>query len=192
VIKDQNDYSGLRAMQVQLSRLFGAASRHSTTYKPTDAQWRTTLRSVLKEIEAYLVANVDTDEFHMHMIFTGIAGAREALREDDFWPGYIEGITRITFLLLGDYPDHRRRKRGRKDADFYRLNQARTAQWVQTPEQRFRTLMDAGAAGFPILSKQPLDVLREFRGAYGFKPKYTEFLEWYRRKFSEDYAAVFR
>lgn len=179
-------------MQVQLARLFGATSKHAIADKRTNAQWRKILKSVLNEIEQYVRANMDTDEFHRYMVFSGIASAREALKADDFWPGYIEGITRITLTLLGDYPDHRRRKPGRKDAEFYRLNRGRSAQWIQTPEQRFRTLMDAGAAGFPELSEPPLDVLRKFRDVYGFKHSHTEFLEWYRKTFPKDYARVFR
>ena len=191
-MQGSDGYSGIRAMQVQLSRLFGAASKVATTDKRTNAQWRKTLKSVLNEVEQYIRANMDTDEFHRYMVFSGIASAREALKEDDFWPGYAEGITRIALTLLGDYPDHRRRKPGRKDAEFYRLNRGRNAHWIQTPEQRFRTLIDAGAAGFPQLSEPPLDVLRKFRDVHGFKYSHTEFLEWYRKTFPEDYAAVFR
>jgi len=185
-------YEGLRAMQVQLARLFGSNSKKAAVDMQTPAQWRKTLRAVLNEMENYIAANVDTDEFHREMLLSGLVGANEALKQEEFWPGYVEGITRLALILLGDYPDHRRRKPGRKDKDHYKLNLCRSMVWMQTPDQRLRTLVAVGNAGFPKLSAHPLDILREFRSRYGYKPTYSDFLEWYRHNHPEDYAAVFR
>lgn len=185
-------YDASRATSVQLGRLFGARSKLATGELKTKAQWRRALRCVLLEIEKYLDANVDTDEFHRMCLYSGLVGAGEALKQDDFWPGYVEGITRIALTLLGDYPDHRRRKPGRKDEEHYKLDRERSLNWGQTPEQRFRALMHAGEAGFPKLSRKPLDVLGEFRDEHGFRLDHAAFLEWYRVHFAEDYATVFR
>jgi len=190
--RSANDYDGLLAMQVQLARLFGSESKLATAEQRTSTQWRNTLRRVLQEIERYVVANVDTDELHLFMLKTGLFAANEALKEEDFWPGYVEGITRLALILLGDYPDHRKRKHGRKDNDHYKLDCTRSVQWTQTPEQRLRTLITAGNVAVPQLSAHPLDVLRAFRDRYGFKPDYADFLEWYRKNHARDYAAIFR
>ncbi|MFZ0339468.1 MAG: hypothetical protein WAL45_15640 [Terracidiphilus sp.] len=179
-------------MQIQLSRLFGEESRHASSSKKTTAEWRKTLKAVLKEIALYLETNVDTDEFHRMILYSGLAGAQEALKQDDFWLGYVEGITRLSLILLGDYPDHRRRRSGRKDKNYYKLDRYRSIQYSQTPRQRLNTLFAAGSAGLPKLSANPMDVLRQFRDQYGFKPTQDDFLEWYRCNRPEDYAAVFR
>jgi hypothetical protein len=123
---------------------------------------------------------------------SGLAGAHESLEEEDFWAGYCEGITRLALSLLGDYPDHRRRKGGRRQDDHYRLDVCRSVKWIQTPEQRLQTLLAAGNAGFPELSAKPRDVLNEFRRRYGFRPSLRDFLEWYRQATPKDYAALFR
>jgi hypothetical protein len=68
----------------------------------------------------------------------------------------------------------------------------RSVQWVQNRRQRLSTLLAVGAVGFPELSAKPRDVLNEFRRRYGFKPSQDDFLEWYRKNMSKDYAAVFR
>ncbi len=188
----RKNYDGSRATRVQLSRLFGADSKLVTSNARTPTQWRKTLQAVLREIERYVEANVDTDEFHRMILFSGLIGAKEALKHDDFWPGYVEGITRFALILLGDYPDHRRRQSGRKDKGHYKLDLCRSVQWTQTPGQRLRTLIAVGNAGFPKLSAGPLEVLGRFRDEYGFRPSQDDFLEWYRRTLPEDYAAVFR
>jgi hypothetical protein len=94
-----------------------------------------------------VATNVDTDDMHHMMLLSGLAAAHESLQEDDFWPGYVEGITRAMLVLLGDYPDHRRRKTGRRQADHYELHRLRTVQWMQTPAQRLHTLIAAGPVG---------------------------------------------
>ena len=50
----------------------------------------------------------------------------------------------------------------------------------------------AGQTGFPELSRNPREVLSEFRRLHGFKPGYREFLDWYRKVLPGDYSAVFR
>jgi hypothetical protein len=184
-------YDGRRALAMQIARLFGAKSRHVANLQD-DGRWREILRAVLVELDLYIAANVDTDEFHREILLSGLAGANEALKQEEFWPGYVEGITRLALILLGDYPDHRKRKPGRKDKNHYNLNSCRRVLWDQTPDQRLRTLVQVGNAGFPRLSTHPLDVLREFRSLYGFRPTQADFLEWYRKNYSQDYATVFR
>ena len=186
------EYDGVKAMRVQLARLFGSGSKQANGPTRTVAQWRRILKAVLRELDRYVAVNADTDELHQLMLLSGLAAAEESLKREDFWPGYVEGITRLALTLLGDYPDHRRGRLGRKKEDHYRLDRNRTVQWMQTPEQRFRTLIDAGSFGYPELSARPLDVFREFRGRFGSKPNHADFLEWYRANYPQDYVAVFR
>jgi hypothetical protein len=100
-------------MEVQLARLFGAASAEAKMKSRSPAQWKRTLRGVLLELFRYLEANVETDDVHWPMLHSGLAAAYESLKGSDFWPGYVEGITRLALILMGDYPDHRKRKEGR-------------------------------------------------------------------------------
>jgi hypothetical protein len=181
-----------RSMQVQLGRLFGTNSKEARGEARTAAQCRRTLQSVLCEIDGYVQCNVDTDDLHLSMMRSALDAAYESLKEDDFWLGYIEGITRLALVLLGDYPDHRRRKPGRKKDNHYNLNGLRSACWVQTPNQRFRTILAVGRTGFPKLSVNPRDVLDEFRRQFGYRIGYPEFIEWYRVNYPQDYIRVFR
>jgi len=164
-----------KAMQIQLARLFGARSKDADRGTRSAAEWRKTLRAVLQEVDRYLAANLDTDELHRWMLLSGLAAAHQSLKDEDFWPGYAEGITRLALILLGDYPDYRKSKPGRKKDAHYDLNMYRSGYWVQTPEQRFRTLLAAGNLGYPKLSALPQDVVDEFRRQHGFKPDHADF-----------------
>jgi hypothetical protein len=138
-----------RAMQVQLARLFGSDSKEARCAAKSTAEWRKTLKSVVHEIDRYIAHNIGTDELHRWMLLSGLAAADESLNEKHFGPGYAEGITGLALTLLGDYPDHCKRKPGRKKDDHYKLDRLRSMHWTQTPNQRLQTLL---AVGIPRVS----------------------------------------
>jgi hypothetical protein len=177
-------------MRVQLARLFGSEAPEAKSENRTDAQWRRTLLSVLRELDRYLAANVETDDVHLLMLHSGLYAAHESLKQKDFWPGYAEGITRLALLLMGDYPDHRRRKGGRKREYHYRLSRMRTVQYTQTTVQRVTLLLAAPLVGIQ-LTTPPRDALSKFRAQFGYKPGLQKFFEWYRHNYPQDYAAIF-
>lgn len=180
-----------KAFQVQLARLFGSDSNEARKQSRTAREWRFTLRRILHELGRYVVANVDTDELHRMILDFGLCASDEALQEEDFWPGYAEGITRFALALLGDCPDHRRRKRGAKSARHYRLDHCRSLRYIQNHDQRVATLIAAGNFRLPGLSMPPREALDEFRKECGFQIGYREFLRWYRKRYPRDYAVVF-
>jgi hypothetical protein len=179
-----------QGMRVQLARLFGSSSAHAEPEFRSNAEWRKTLLKVLGELNSYLLTNVQTDAVHLSMLFSGLYAAHESLNCEEFWPGYAEGITRLALLLMGDYPDHRRRKGGRKEGDHYQLSRSRSLNYTQTYFQKLQTLLIAPALGIK-LNTLPHLALRDFRERFGSKPGYDRFFKWYRREHPEDYSAVF-
>jgi len=175
----------------QLARLFGSGSKEARQLTRSPVQWKRTLRRVLVELDRYMTANVETDDLHRMILALGLGAAEAALQEDEFWPGYAQGITQFALSLLGDCPDHRRRKGGRKAANYYRLDGCRTLCYVQNTEQRLATLLRAGTFRLPGLTKPPREALTEFRQEVGLRASHREFLEWYRKRYPKDYAAVF-
>jgi hypothetical protein len=180
-----------KSFQVQFGRLFGSESKLARANELTDRQWRTALRRVLHELDRYIRENVETNEVHLLMLCTGLCAADESLNDDDFWPGYAEGITRVLLVLLGDNPDHRRRKGGCKKADHYLLNMCRQLRYQQDSCQKFRTLVAAFRFGAPQISRSPIDARSEFSETFGYTRSYKEFLEWYRKTYPGDYTQVF-
>ena|SRR5271170_1929741 len=178
------------AMKIQLGRLLGASSFTRRFDNASPAEWRLALRRILRELDRYLAASVHTDEVHRLMLLSGLAAASESLKQEKFWPGYVEGITRLAILLMGDYPDYRRRRPVRHQHGFYRLDRFRDVCFQQTPEQKLRTLMVARQVGIS-LKASPGRALIEFRRKFGRKAGPADFLAWFRRTHPEDYAAVF-
>lgn len=179
------------ASRVQAARLFGLASRAAHATDRTPSEWKRFLDNNLNELFKYIEANVRTDELHRIMIYSGLAAAHEALKQRDFWPGYSEGITRVAFLLIGDYPDHRRRRPGRKTDSHYDLRQLRSVHYIQDSNQRMRTLFAAKRVGLPRLDADPRRVLSEFRKQAGPNAPYSAFFDWYRQRYPEDYSKLF-
>src|SRR5260370_19420386 len=162
-------------MRVQLSRLFGNGSRVGKATTRSDREWRRDLLSVIKEIDRYLSANIRTDSVHLLMLHSGLFAADESLKQKDFWPAYAEGITRLALILMGDYPDHRRRKGGRKDDTHYKLARMRSCYYTQSDLQKLHTLIAAPHIGIALQSN-PDAALHEFRRQFGLKPGHDQFL----------------
>lgn len=180
-----------RAVRVQLAHLFGAASSEASAESRGPGQWKRLLQKVLDELYRYVEVNVETDELHWFMICTAFAASSESLKEEDFWPGFSEGLIRLSFLLVGDYPDHRRRTTGKRKAEHYRLDRLRRMHYVQDQDQRLKVLLAAQNAGHPELSIDPRKALSEFRALHGFRASYREFMKWYKKAYPRDYSAVF-
>jgi len=178
------------AMQVQLSRLFGSESRIASRSERSDAEWKRDLKLVLAEIWDYLDTNIETDIVHRRMIHSGFMAADHALTEEIFWPGYVEGITRILLCLLGDYPDHRKRKTGTKKSGHYRLSKDRSLTFTQTRKQRSHMLFWSAPALLELQST-PLTALHDFRDEVGLDVPIEEFVSWYKARHPEDYLKVF-
>ena len=177
-------------MKVQLARLFGSASRDVRRDMNSPKQWRRILQRSLVELDRYLSANVETDAVHLLMLHSGLHAADESLKREDFWPGYVEGITRLALLLMGDYPDHRKRRGDRLHGERYRLSRLRELHFTQTPAQKLNTLFAAPLVGIE-LKTAPGRALAEFHRQFGSKPGPEKFLAWYRQRHPQDYSAVF-
>jgi hypothetical protein len=189
--KSQPKRSVPLAMQVQLARLFGSTSKIAQRSERSDDEWRRDLKLVLDEIESYLLENVFTEASHLRMITSGLDAARRALDEADFWPGYTEGITRIALCLLGNYPDHRKRRGGAKKSSHYDLRFSRTMMYSKDRMQMLRLLTFEAPVMGVALSIDPFEALREFRDGVGFTEPQEHFLNWFKEHYPSDWSKVF-
>ena len=180
-----------KAMQVQTARLFGANSKDAKTVRLSQSECKKVLKKILDEISHYLEENVDTDELHLLMLYSGLWAASESLNEEEYLLGYIEGIVRFSLLLMGDYPDHRKRKGGKKSASHYDLKRMRSIIYAQDSKQRLQTMIAASMIELPEFKKNTHTALREFRQERGYSASYKDFLRWFRKKYPEDYASLF-
>jgi hypothetical protein len=180
-----------KAMQIQIARLFGANSKEAKKDQLSQSQCKKILKKMLDEISRYLEDNVETDELHLLMLYSGLWAASESLNEEEYLLGYIEGIVRFSLLLMGDYPDHRKRMGGRKSDSHYDLKQMRSIIYAQDSKQKLQTMIAASMVELPEFKKNAYVALREFRQEVGYKASYKEFLRWFRKKYPEDYASLF-
>lgn len=178
-----------RAVRNQIARLFGNSSKEASLATRSSLQWRKTLRAILTELDRYRQANVHADQFHEISLCAALASANDALDRDDFWPGYTEGIIRFALLLMGDYPEHHARKKGKRRSDHYDLNRYRTLAYLQNHEQQKRTLFAAWKIlGLP---KSFDEVIGEFRDAYGYTATPSDFIRWFKKNYPTAYTTVF-
>jgi hypothetical protein len=181
-----------KAFNIQFSRLFGESSKIAKAQELTDRQWRKVLKKLLDEIYRYIEENVTTDELHYVMLCSGLVSASKSIENDEiFWPGYVEGITRLCLLLIGDYPDHRRRKGGKKSHDHYKLNHHRKLCYAQDNDQKVRVIRAATRIGFLGHNHDFNSIMTEFRSEKGFNASFSDFIRWYRVRYHKEYSKLF-
>ncbi len=192
-MKTNNTQKVPKGWKVQLSRLFGQNSREAKKDNRTPAEWKRTLKKTLDELCQYLEEHVHTDEMHASMLYACLYAAHESLKEKDFWPGYLEGITRFSLLLMGDYPDHRRRRGGKKTKDHYSLNCMRSIIYTQSMSQKVRTMLSAPKVGLPCFDIDVRSALSLFRVETGLSATYKdkEFIRWFKKRYPNEYSALF-
>ncbi len=178
-------------MQVQLLRVFGGCSVELKSKERTNAELKITLRKMLDELFKYAEENIQTDQLHWFMICSGFAAANEALYDEEFWSGFTEGIMRVCYLLMGDYPDHKNYKGGKKKNNHYSLNALRTSVYLQSPEQKKKTIYIASAIGYPELNINPRDAMSEYREEKGSNGGAADFLKWFKSRYPSSYSALF-
>ena len=179
------------AMSVLLSRVFGSESAVAKRTHMTDSQWRSTLDSLLTELFRYQQANVRTDEFHELILASSLASGQHSLASENFWPGFVEALVRYSLTLMGDYPDHRKRKPGRKTSEHYQLSLLRSVAFNQSTAQRMRTLYAAVDLGIVGTKKRMWQLMEPFYAEYGTRATQRQQLEWFRSTYPDIYARAF-
>jgi len=167
------------------ARLFGEQSPEVVAALRTPGQWRRSLRKVVKELEGYLEANVESDPVHEHFCRLALSEAREVLDEADFWPEFATRLVFLALLLMGDLPDHGRRRGGARRSEHFTLRRHRTLAYFQTAEQRHRLLYTIRSS----LKKDPRDASFEFGTRFGKKSS-REFMRRYRNRYPNDYLKI--
>ena len=181
-----------KAVSVQLNRLFGPESSEARCSTRSDAQWRKTVIAVLGEIDRYRRANIHTDAVHALMLDSGLLAAHLAAKKEEFfWPSVVEGLVRFALTLMGEYPDHRRRKGRAKGGEYYSLQLHRTVVVSQTPEQKYRLLWVASELGLFGMPHPMWQAVAPYHDQYGYKRSKAHFLEWFKQAYPEQYSRIF-
>lgn len=183
----------LQSFKNLLLRLFGNTKISNNTNK-TETQWRNILLKILNELDKYASENIETDELHFLMLQSGLASSHEHIKKEKDLEkallGYIEGIVRFSFSIMGDLPNHSTKKGGRKKKTHYELNRLRELHYAQNSNQKYLTLILA-YQGELRLKTDPQKAMRDFRLKYGFQKSIKDFLKWYRIEHSKDYTQVY-
>jgi len=179
-----------QVMRNQLTRLFGARSAEARKATRTEAEWRRTLRAILKELDRYRRANVHTDSLHDLLLMGALESAKLSLDDESFWPGFVEGLARFALVLMGDYPDHTDRRGTAKSTTYYWLRASRSVHFSQNPAQKVWALREAENFRH-LLPKAFWEVEAEFHQQCGYRASRRQFVDWLRTKYPLAYAAMF-
>lgn len=170
--------------------LFGCQSKDSQMYERTEIEWKKLLKKYVIEIQKYLNENIDTDSIHMERLLDAASSSESALKNDEYLPLYIEGLIRLIFTLIGQSPEHYRRKGGRKTKDHYKLDKYRNIIYSQNANQKYQLLYYASRYNYISIRNLKL-VYYDFCKKFGFHEKKRKFINWFKKKYPNDYLRIY-
>ena len=170
--------------------LFGCQSKDCRKYERTEKEWKELLRKYVVEIQKYLNENIETDSIHMKRLSDAASSSETSLKEENYLPLYIEGLIRLIFTLIGQSPEHDRRKGGRKTKDHYKLDKYRNICYIQDSQQKYHLLHYASHNHFISVQNMRL-VYYDFCKEFSYYEKKKKFINWFKKKYPDDYLRIF-
>lgn len=190
-VKKRAGYRNHEPMKNQMARLFGAQSKFANADYLTDAEWRIAFKKVTVELYRYMRQNVDTDPPHRELLESAFLCASHDLDTEDAYIGYIQALTRLCLVLMGDYPDHRKRRGKGKGKGYYGLQMCRSLEYTRSPNQRLWALDASRLLFVEGCDVKVFDELNKFRRQFGYEPTIADFLRWFAAEHPVHYAATF-
>jgi hypothetical protein len=182
------------SVEYLLSALFGKLNYHGYVGAVSKSKWQKDLTKVATYLKKSIEFNVHTDTIHRARLLRSCDDLVEKLKKtktiNDINAVTIECLTRLAFLLLGNMPDHWRRRAPYQDR-FWRLDGHRSIQYHQTTEQKAYLLIHL------VDIKKEFDIsIKDYRDLHdafyrGFKSKAHPFLLWFKHEYPKIYCEVF-
>jgi len=152
-------------------------------------RWKRILERITTAIEKSIKKNVKSDGFHLSCLNRYVTNLKEAYKSKNLTDiDIILSLTGIIFELLGGLPDYSHRKIINRKSDYF-LDDLRSLQYLQTPYQKMRTILEA-ARYKPYSDYHNHDDLFEvYASKYNGNPE--GFIQWYKNKYPEVYSGLF-
>ena len=177
-----------------MSRLFGDDNYHGYVGAVRKPIWKKDLRKIIKYIRKSIELSVDADSFHKNRLITLCNSIDNQLSNATLTSQMnliaIEGLIELAFLLIGNIPDHWRRKSPYSDK-FWGLDGHRRLTYSQSNEQKTYLIIHI------------VDIRREYTVEVEgyedlhavfyrkFKGKAHEFISWFKKNYPNLYCKIF-
>lgn len=176
-----------------LSRLFGKRAYHGFVGSKPPGRWKNHLLGMLRAIETAATVTVSsTDSLHKARIGSTCERCRESLRElkgkDEINARFIQFLTEMVFVLLGDLPDHWDAGKVTNPKQW-RLDDHRTVVYAQNDEQRAAVILSLHRTReTPVKAPSSDELATRWRDFGHYAPR---FVAWFRAAYPHVYHQVF-
>jgi hypothetical protein len=182
------------SVEYLFSALFGKLNYHGYVGSVSVSTWRKDLLKTANYVRKSVEINVQTDVFHRNQLLKTCDDLANRLREartlSAINAAAIECQTRLIFLLLGNMPDHWRR-RAPYAPKFWELDGHRSLQYHQTAKQKAYLLINLVDIR-QLVSIELKDYADLHEAFYrGFKSDADAFLDWFKKEHPSAYCSVF-
>ena len=177
-----------------MSALFGELNYHGYVGGVSKATWKKDLRKVTKYIKKSIELNANTDSHHKSELLETCDRLEKELKEsstiNQINAATIEKLICLVFLLLGNIPNHRRKRSPYADR-FWELDGHRTLSYTQSDEQKAYLIIN-----LVDINKRYAITVEDYKDLQAvfykrFKGKASKFLGWFKKSYPEIYCQIF-
>jgi hypothetical protein len=174
-----------------LSYMFGKNSTHGLAGSSSKSDWTKLCKKLILHLEKYVEQNIYTDRIHLQRIKLQIDALRASLSvkvgpaRD---PLLFAAFCKLCLLLMGDLPDHWRKKVVNRP-EYFRLNPRRSLLYVQSRQQKVNLILRECTRG--QFSGKFTDDKSEQIQRNAWNMDNGEFLEWFQKSYLDIHLMLF-
>lgn len=185
-----------QSFEFLLSLLFGRKYYRNFMGEHTWGQWKKHIFKVINAIRKSILVNIDTaDQSHKRRLVQLCDEAAKKLKhaqgKDQVNLVALEYLTRTTFELMGQTPNHWEYRTVNREEDW-RLDHHRKAVYTQSAKQKACYILHL-TNWVPYCDTFSEDEKRELDRKlwYGFRGDGDRFMQWFKRKYKDVYLELF-
>jgi len=189
-----NDYLYLPlSFEYLMTFLFGKLNYHGYVGSVGKTTWKKDMQKIIKYIKKTILLNVHSDNYHKSKLMRICDELTEKIKKskriEEVNILIIQEFTRLIFNLLGNMPDHWRRRQPYKDL-YWTFDGHRSLCYTQNTAQKVGLILSLEFHGEIDIALEEYNSLNEVLG-FKFRNDKDKFLSWFKKNYPSQYCDMF-
>ena len=177
-----------------LSIVLGKRSTHGLTGFHQRSIWIKTLKRLFKHFEKYVEANFLSDTLHEHQLHNSLVKLKGSIKPGASEVEITAILFELCFLLLGNIPDHWRKKTINRP-EYFVLDRFRTLHYSQSPKQKaeliIKTYIEPELTRNDKRGENAESIWLKYLRFHNKQHRHAEFVRWFKENYKNQYEELF-
>ena len=177
-----------------LSIVLGKRSTHGLTGFHQRSIWIKTLKRLFKHFQKSVEANFLSDTLHEHQLHNSLVKLKGSIKPGASEVEITAILFELCFLLLGNIPDHWRKKTINRP-EYFVLDRFRTLHYSQSPKQKaeliIKTYIEPELTRNDKRGENAESIWLKYLRFHNKQHRHAEFVSWFKENYKNQYEELF-